>query len=171
MFKGFLSVCRLFSLASFSPGQRKRRAHTQYRRRLCGFLGPADSSHPPLVFAPSSSSSGSQAARHGRIPKPVPRLVCSSPILAWIRHCVPDVLRSRSSLFSDIGFDHFENISRSSCASVCDTRFVPRFVVQQYSSQDRLWFNPGCSSSSVPYLSVFLFFFGGCCSYWVCGVE
>lgn len=119
MFKGFLSVCRLFSLASFSPDQRKDE-HTQYRRRLCGFHGPADSSHPPLVFAPSSSS-GSQAARHGRIPKPVPRLVCSSPIPAWIRHCVPDVLGSRSPLYSDIGFDHFENISRSSCASVWQT--------------------------------------------------
>jgi hypothetical protein len=59
-------------------------------------------SSSPLVFAPSSSS-GSQAARHGRIPKPVlPRLVCSSPIPAWIRHCVPDVLGSRSPLFFPI---------------------------------------------------------------------
>ncbi len=79
MFKSFLSVCRLFSLASFSlPAKiKEKKRSTQYRRRLCGFLGPADSSHPPLVGP--SSSSGSQAARHGRIPKPVP--VSCVPIL------------------------------------------------------------------------------------------
>lgn len=81
--KVFLSVRRLFSLVSFSRPKRG----AQYRRRLCGFLGPADSPHPLHV---PHSSSGSQAAKHGRIPNPCPSRVPVSVLRGF--EIVSDVL-------------------------------------------------------------------------------
>lgn len=146
-----LSVCRLFSLVSFSR-KKSTISTATVRNRWSSWL---------LTPSPLDSSSGSQAARHGRIPKPV-LVSCSSLILAWIRNCAcvcVCVLILLALFLPTTGLIIWKNISQ-----LCSCSWPrSRYILKQGLNSDLALIRTRSISLSL-FCCCFLF-------YWVYGVE